>query len=112
MPTASANAMVETVNVSETSVYFNQTTRRYIPDSAGLRDGLGRDMAQAVSRWSPTAEARVRARLCTKWHWDRFFSEFFGFPLSVSFHRGSILIYLGKNIRPVVAAVQSNYNKN
>jgi hypothetical protein len=25
----------------------------------------------------------------TKWHWDRFFSEFFGFPLSVSFHRRS-----------------------
>jgi hypothetical protein len=23
----------------------------------------------------------------TKWHWDRFFSEFFGFPLSISFHR-------------------------
>jgi hypothetical protein len=26
----------------------------------------------------------------TKWHWDRFFPEFFGFPLSVSFHRCSI----------------------
>jgi hypothetical protein len=26
----------------------------------------------------------------TKWHWDRFFFEFFGFPLSVSFHRCSI----------------------
>jgi hypothetical protein len=25
----------------------------------------------------------------TKWHWDRFFSEFFGFPLSISFHRRS-----------------------
>jgi hypothetical protein len=24
----------------------------------------------------------------TKWHWDRFFSEFFDFPLSISFHRG------------------------
>jgi hypothetical protein len=23
----------------------------------------------------------------TKWHWDRFFSQFFGFPLSISFHR-------------------------
>jgi hypothetical protein len=22
-----------------------------------------------------------------KWHWDRFFSEFFGFTLSISFHR-------------------------
>jgi hypothetical protein len=26
----------------------------------------------------------------TKWHWDRFFSEYFGFPLSVSLHRCSI----------------------
>jgi hypothetical protein len=25
-----------------------------------------------------------------KWHWDRFFPEYFGFPLSVSFHRCSI----------------------
>jgi hypothetical protein len=25
----------------------------------------------------------------TKWHWDRFFSEYFGFPLSISFHRCS-----------------------
>jgi hypothetical protein len=26
----------------------------------------------------------------TKWHWDRFFPECFGFPLTVSFHRCSI----------------------
>jgi hypothetical protein len=26
----------------------------------------------------------------TKWHWDRFLSEYFGFPLSISFHRFSI----------------------
>jgi hypothetical protein len=26
----------------------------------------------------------------TKWHWDRFFSWYFGFPLSNSFHRCSI----------------------
>jgi hypothetical protein len=25
----------------------------------------------------------------TKWHWDRFFPEYFGFPLSISFHRCS-----------------------
>jgi hypothetical protein len=24
-----------------------------------------------------------------KWHWDRFSSEFFSFPLSISFHRRS-----------------------
>jgi hypothetical protein len=26
----------------------------------------------------------------TKWHWNRFFPEYFGVPLSVSFHRFSI----------------------
>jgi hypothetical protein len=26
----------------------------------------------------------------TKWHWNRFFSEYFGFPLSFPFHRCSI----------------------
>jgi hypothetical protein len=47
-------------------------------------------MAQVVSRRPLTAEARVprpgqtmRDLWWTKWHWDRFFSEFFGFPLSI-----------------------------
>jgi hypothetical protein len=26
----------------------------------------------------------------TKWHWDRVFPEYFGFPLSISFHPCSI----------------------
>jgi hypothetical protein len=26
----------------------------------------------------------------TKWHWGTFFSEYFGFPLAISFHRCSI----------------------
>jgi hypothetical protein len=30
----------------------------------------------------------------TKWHWDRFLSEYFSFPLSVSFHHCSILIFI------------------
>jgi hypothetical protein len=54
-------------------------------------------MAQAVSRRPLTAEARVRSRgqsmwdlWWTKWHWDRFYPEYFGFPLSLSFHRCSI----------------------
>jgi hypothetical protein len=54
-------------------------------------------MAQAVSRRPPTAEARARSwgqsmwdLWWTKWHWDRFLPEYFGFPLSVSFHRCSI----------------------
>jgi hypothetical protein len=44
-------------------------------------------MAQAVSRRPLTAEARVRSwgqsmwdLWWTKWHWDRFFSKYLGFP--------------------------------
>jgi hypothetical protein len=33
----------------------------------------------------------------TKWHWDRFFPDFFGFPLSISFHRCSITRKRTKN---------------
>jgi hypothetical protein len=50
--------------------------------------------AQAVSRWLPTAAARVRSRglvkwdlWWTKWRWDRFFPEYFGFPCQSSFHQ-------------------------
>jgi hypothetical protein len=48
---------------------------------------LGRAMAQAVSRRPLTTEARVRSQVksmwdlwCTKWQWDRFFSELSVFP--------------------------------
>jgi hypothetical protein len=34
----------------------------------------------------------------TKWHWDRFFSEYFGFALSISFHRCSITTKMTKKI--------------
>jgi hypothetical protein len=38
----------------------------------------------------------------TKWHWDRFFSEFFGFLMSISFHRVSTILYItwGMKSRP------------
>jgi hypothetical protein len=38
----------------------------------------------------------------TKWHWDRFFFELFGFPLSVSFHHGPPYSYIiwGMNDKP------------
>jgi hypothetical protein len=57
----------------------------------------GRAMAQAVSRWPLTVEARVRVRvdpcgICGGQS-GRFFSEFFGFPLPVSSHHCSIFIY-------------------
>jgi hypothetical protein len=32
--------------------------------------------------------------LGTKWHWDGFFSEFFGFSPSVSFHHYSVLTHV------------------
>jgi hypothetical protein len=54
-------------------------------------------MAQAVNRRLLTAEARVRFRVSpceifgeTKWHWDRFIHEYFGFALSIPFYRCSI----------------------
>jgi hypothetical protein len=39
----------------------------------------------------------------TKWYWDRFFSEFFGFPLLMSFHCCSPFLFFswGMSNRPV-----------
>jgi hypothetical protein len=57
-------------------------------------------MVQAVCHRSVTAESRIRARfnprgICgVQWHWDRFFSEFFGFPLAISFHLRSPYSYI------------------
>jgi hypothetical protein len=48
-------------------------------------------IAEAVSHRPLTAEARDL--WWTKCHWDRFFSEFFGLPLSISFHRRSSNAY-------------------
>jgi hypothetical protein len=65
---------------------------------------LCRTMAQAVSRRTLTAEARVRSRISPfgicggqKWHWDRFCPEYFGFRLQVSFHRYSTTLKNEKN---------------
>jgi hypothetical protein len=46
--------------------------------------------------------------LWTRWHWDRFFSEFFGFLVSISFHRESLYSYIvwEMNSRPLMATVQ------
>jgi len=32
----------------------------------------------------------------TEWHWDTFFLEYFGFPLSVSLHQCFVLIFIFK----------------
>jgi hypothetical protein len=43
----------------------------------------------------------------TKWHWDRFFSEYVGFPLSISFHRSSIKIEKQKNFFIFITGFQN-----
>jgi hypothetical protein len=53
----------------------------------------GRTLAQAVSRWLPTATARVRARVwqvgfvVDKVALGQVFSEYFGFPCQSLFHQ-------------------------
>jgi hypothetical protein len=49
-------------------------------------------MAQVVSHWPLTAESRVRARVNPRGIYggqSGTGTEFFGFPLSISFHRRS-----------------------
>jgi hypothetical protein len=55
-------------------------------------------MVQAGTSWPPNAKAQVCPRVCVgfildKVAWDRFVSDFFGFPLSVLSHRDSMLIH-------------------
>jgi hypothetical protein len=48
----------------------------------------------------------------TKWHWDRFFSEYFGFPLSVSFHRCSIKMEKQKkNIIIIITGLHNKFSR-
>jgi hypothetical protein len=46
----------------------------------------------------------------TKWQWDMFSSYFFGFPLSVSFHCGSVLNY-HQGDEQLVATVQGQEHR-
>jgi hypothetical protein len=54
---------------------------------------MGRAIAQAISRWLPTAAARVRAQVwqvgfvVDKVALGQIFSECFGFPCQSSFHQ-------------------------
>jgi hypothetical protein len=46
----------------------------------------------------------------TKWHWDRVFSQRFDFPLSISFHQCSILIFLSFcHLRYIIRAIQNTF---
>jgi hypothetical protein len=44
----------------------------------------------------------------TKWHWDSFSPEYFGFPLSISFHRCSITL---KNEKKLLIFITGLHNK-
>ena len=44
----------------------------------------------------------------TKWHWDRFFAEYFRFPLSIPFHRCSIT---RKNEKRLIIFITGLHNK-
>jgi hypothetical protein len=44
----------------------------------------------------------------TKWHWDRFFTEYFGFPQSISFHWCSIT---WKNEKKLIIFITGLHNK-
>jgi hypothetical protein len=58
-----------------------------------MKVNQGRAIAQAVSRWIPTAEARVRDRtqqvgfMMIKVALGQVFSEYFGFPCQSSFYQ-------------------------
>jgi hypothetical protein len=61
---------------------------------------FGRAMAQAVSRRPVATDVQVRARISPRGIYGRqsdtvtFFYEFFGFFLSISFHRGPPYSYI------------------
>ena len=60
---------------------------------------LGRAMAQTDSRPPVSVEARVRFQFmlnlrCTKWQLDWVVTQYFCFPLSVSFHQCSALVFI------------------
>jgi hypothetical protein len=56
-------------------------------EASEIAAGLSQERLGFVT-WSVTV-----GFVLDKWHWDSFFIEFFGFPLSMSFHRVFILIY-------------------
>jgi hypothetical protein len=77
----------------------------------------GRAMAQAVSRRPPTAEARFQSRVSPcgicggQSGTGTVFPEYFGFPLSISFHRCSITRKRAKIIIIIVIFIIGLHNK-
>jgi hypothetical protein len=71
-PLAQRNKNVRLIMVCREAVLW---LRQLVADLSPRRPGFAPRSVQWDLWW-------------TKWHWDRFLSEFFGFPLSISFHRG------------------------
>jgi hypothetical protein len=72
-----------------------------------VMENLGRAIAQAASRWFPTAAARVQTRVwssgvCgTKWRWGRFSPSTSVSPVNLYSTKFSIIIITrGRNNRP------------
>jgi hypothetical protein len=45
---------------------------------------------------------------CTKWYWDRFFPEHFGFSLSISFHAAPLRRKNEKNLIIFITGLHKN----
>ena len=88
METDQVLSEVETQSVYITWMHLRQTDSCHGADDktkTAHHGGMGSIPAQFMwGLWS------------TKWHWDRFFSEYYGFPLPVPFHQGCtvIIIYM------------------
>jgi hypothetical protein len=70
--------MMEAVRTSETSVNFNVTTRRYIPEESKLHS---LSHTQVLNDMSLRQVQSVWDLLWTKWHWDRFCPSFWFSPV-------------------------------
>jgi hypothetical protein len=77
---------------------FKQWMKLHLHPPAGAATCVstwqGRAIAQAVSRWLPTATARVQTRVLVMWDFvvnkvalGQVFSEYFGYPCQSSFHQ-------------------------
>jgi hypothetical protein len=69
----------------------------------GRPGGLGRLVAGLSPRRHDFDPSPFHVKFwSTRWHWDRFFSEYFRFSPSLSFHQCSILIFIHVLLLPEV----------
>jgi hypothetical protein len=86
-----------TINLAHLKIQFAPLVN-YLRLGYKKKQLTGRAMAYAVNRCPLTGKPRIRSLtrpreilLQANCDWDKFFSEYFGFPLSISFHQRSIL---------------------